>query len=146
MESIGANGRLARVGRLCHRRRWLVLFGWVVAVAAGVLATGPVFAGMPDDFLPGDFEAFEAVRVLERDSDRGGTVAAVVDRVDPGAAPTREIVLRGAAALDGIEGVAEVRHPYVEGPATAGFVAGDGRALLIEVTLDRMEDERTADA
>jgi len=137
-----AEGVIARVGRWCFRRRWWVLGAWVVAVAAGVLASGPMFSSLADGNNPKRVESIQAYDVVNAGNDSGGQIIGLVDGVDPGSATVRELVSATAADIAALPKVKTVEHPYVEGqPAakTRFLVANDGRGLLVVATLVKME-------
>src|SRR6266545_3174058 len=137
-----AEGVIARVGRWCFRRRWWVLGAWVVAVAAGVLASGPMFSSLADGNNPKRVESTQAYDVVNTGNDSGGQIIGLVDGVDPGSATVRELVSATAADIAALPKVKTVEHPYVEGqPAakTRFLVANDGRGLLVVATLVKME-------
>src|SRR5678809_1202568 len=75
---------LGRVGAWCFRHGWWVLAIWVVAVAAGVVATGPLFSRLADSGIPRDVESVAAMDVISAGDDSAGTIIGVVDHVDPG--------------------------------------------------------------
>src|SRR5256885_17234024 len=76
---------LGRLGRWCFRRRWWVLAIWLLAMVAGVLSAGPVFHGLTGGGGPKSLESVAANQVLADAADRGGTVVAVIDRIQPAA-------------------------------------------------------------
>ena len=92
-----ADGFIARIGRWCFRRRWWVLAIWLVAVAGGVLSAGPVFHGLTSGGGPSSLESVHANQVLSDTSQKGSTVTAVVDGIDPAAGAVRDAV-RAAAS------------------------------------------------
>jgi len=127
----------SRVGRFCHRHRWLVLLFWVVAVGAGVFATGPVFDKLSQQSLPDSMESFQAYNVLAEHSEYGATVAVLVDGVDVETPEIQTVVTETAADVGAMSGVLQVVDPY----AVPGYLAEDGRALLLEVVLERMDED-----
>jgi RND superfamily putative drug exporter len=143
-----SEGKLARLGRWCFRRRWWVLSAWVIAVVAGVLASGPVFAGMEQGGAPENVESIEAYDVLADGDEEGGRIVALIDRVDPDSESVRTAVGAAAADLAEATGVRTISHPYVEQQpdGAAGLLAEDGKALLIVVDLAKLDDDaqRTA--
>jgi RND superfamily putative drug exporter len=131
-------GVVARIGRWCFRRRWWVLAAWVVAVGAGVLASGPVFNSLTDSNSPKHVESIEAYDVINRGNETGGQVVGLIDRVDPGSATVRDLVRTTASDLAARPEVKKVEHPYVDGqpPAkTKLLVANDGQGLIVVATL-----------
>ena len=77
---------IGRVGRWCFRHGWWVLAAWLVAVVAGVLATGPLFSRLSDSRPPSNVESITATDVISAGNDSAGTIIAIVDGVDPNAA------------------------------------------------------------
>src|SRR2546423_13205321 len=88
---------LGRLGRWCFRRRWWVLAIWLLAMVAGVLSAGPVFHGLTGGGGPKSLESVAANQVLADAADRGGTVVAVIHRIQPAA---RGVAPGGPAAAD----------------------------------------------
>ena len=125
-----AEGVLSRIGRWCFRRRWSVLLAWLAVAAAGVLASGAVFAGLADNNNPQKVESIEAFDVLNAGADSGGTVVGLIDGVDPRAASLQAAI--GAAAAD-IAAITDVKQV---GPITT---ARDGGALLLPTVLQKVE-------
>ncbi|HLL67913.1 MAG TPA: MMPL family transporter [Micromonosporaceae bacterium] len=139
-------GVMARLGRWCFRRRWVVLALWLVATLAGVASAGPVFSRLASDNIPNHLESVAAWDVLNEGSDRGGQVVGLVDRLDPKGTPARDTIRRAADDLDGIPGTQSIAHPYLDPPLPAEYqparyVGTDQRAVLLVVTLDRLEGD-----
>jgi putative drug exporter of the RND superfamily len=130
-----------RIGRWCARHAWWVLAAWVVLAAAGVLATGPLYSRLADSGIPRDVESVAAYDVINSGNESAGTVVGVVDGIDPAAPEVRRAILDATvdlATLDGVRAVA----PTAQAPTP---IAEDGRATLIQVTLDDLErSERDA--
>lgn len=144
-----AEGIVARVGRWCFRRKWWVVAVWLAAIVVGGLASGPVFRGLGGDNGPQSLESVRAGDVLSAGSNDGGTVTAVVDRVDPRAAAVRDDIRAAAADLSRVSGVRSVATPYDPGlpaAAAAAMTASDGHAVLIQARLANLPDDavRTA--
>jgi putative drug exporter of the RND superfamily len=145
-----ADGFIARIGRWCFRRKWTVLAIWLVGTVLGGLAAGPVFNSLTGSDGPKSMESVQALDVLKAGSDKGGTVTAVVDRVDPGSAAVRDEVRATAAALGGVTGVTGVVTPFdaaMPPQRSETLVAKDGRGVLIQATLTEKasDDESTLD-
>jgi RND superfamily putative drug exporter len=135
-----SEGLLARLGRWCFRWRWLVLAAWLAAAVGGVLAAGPVFAGMEQGGAPEDVESIEAYDVLADGDEEGGRIVGLIDRVEPDAAPVRSAVTSTAVELAGITGVRQVSHPYDDDLTDpAPYLSRDGRALLVVVDLVKLD-------
>ena len=145
-----ADGLIARIGRWCFRRKWWVLAIWLVGTVAGGLAAGPVFNSLSDSDGPKSMESVQAQEVLDAGSDKGGTVTALVDGVDPRAAAVRDRVRAAATGLAGVPGVTGVVTPFDQGlPAgrADAMVAKDGHGLLIQLDLtkDASDESSTLD-
>jgi RND superfamily putative drug exporter len=125
----------AAIGRFCVRRRWLVLAGWVLLVAAGAVASGPVFAGLESARASDSLESIQAYDVFGDNATYGGRVLGLVDdvRVDD---PAFGTAIRAAAGdVARIPHVGRVVDPYAG--AGAGLIATDRRAGVVVVDLDR---------
>jgi len=119
-----------RLATFCYRHRFLVMLAWLVIFAGGIAASGPVFNKLNAD-SDVHFESTDGYDALNAAATDGGTVIAVVDRVDPKAASTRAAVTSAATAIKGIDGVVEVEDPYSAGPAGPALVAKDGEGVLV---------------
>lgn len=119
---------IGRVGSWCFRHGWWVLVGWVVLVAAGVLATGPLFSRLSDGGVPHDVESVAANDVISSGNDSAGTIVGIVDGVDPTAPAVRTAVADVSSGLSTVEGVRSVE------PAAA-----DAHGLVIAVVLSKMD-------
>ncbi|MBC7271191.1 MAG: MMPL family transporter [Streptomyces sp.] len=138
---------LSTLARAATRRPLTVILLWVLFLLLGFgLGTG-VFARLSDNVpeVPGT-ESERAAQYLDRADPTGRSLTGVVEAEavsDPG---LRGEVERAVADVRAIDGVAAVPDPY----ATEGLTAGDGRALLIPVTLrgglDDAAEERAVDA
>ena len=117
---------VGRVGRWCARHAWWVLAAWVVAVAAGVLATGPLFHRLADGGVPRDVESVAAYDVIRAGNDSAGTVVGVVDRVDPASPQVRDAVAAAAGRIANLDGVRQVDHPYQTATSSSLSIATDG--------------------
>src|SRR5581483_4112541 len=91
-----ALGVIARVGRFCFRRRWWVLAAWLVAVASGVLASGPLLNSLAETNTVRRVESIQAYDVMSTGDDSSGQVIGLVDRVDPDATAVHDAVNRAA--------------------------------------------------
>ncbi|MCX5380512.1 efflux RND transporter permease subunit [Streptomyces sp. NBC_00091] len=122
----------ARLALICVRRHVLVLLLWLLLLAAGLAAAGPVMDGL--DRRPWSVAAHESVRgnrLLDGVRPYGGQIDAVVSG-PPVAAPAfrRELAAarRDLAAIPGVRAVT---------PLTEGAFAADRRAALLSVRLGR---------
>ena len=138
-----AHGVIAKVGRWCFRHRWSVLGLWLIAVLLGAFSAGPVFSGLADTNNPKHLESVEAYDVLDKSDTSGGQVVGVVDRIDPANPALSAALTSAAGAIKGLPEVATVACPCQAGaatdPRTAQLIARDGHAVLIVVTLDKIE-------
>jgi RND superfamily putative drug exporter len=136
-----------RLSSFCFRHRILVVTVWVVAIAGGVFASGPVFSALNGDHREVRFESVRGSDVLDSAETDDGTVMAVVDKVDPKAAAVRTAVQAAVADLHRQAGVSSIDDPYATGPA---LVSKDGHALLVIAHLKKgLSDEvkdKTVDA
>lgn len=140
---------LAALGRVCFTHRYLVLLGWLLIAVGGVLATEPIFAKLERAATSNPMESARGAAVLDRESEVGGHVVALVDRVDVTSAEVRQAVSEVAASAAQVPGVRQVLHPYLTEPPNPGLIANDGRALLVLAALnqaDAAEQEERADA
>ncbi len=69
------------IGRFCVRRRWYVLLAWVLLVAAGAAASGPVFGGLESARASDDLESIQAYDIIGDNATYGGRVLGLVDDV-----------------------------------------------------------------
>ncbi len=142
-----ADGLIARIGRWCFRRKWWVLAIWLVGTVAGGLAAGPVFNSLSGSGGPKSMESVQAQDVLNAGSDKGGTVTALVDGVDPRSAAVRDQVRAAATGLAGVPGVTGVVTPFDQGlPAgrAGAMVAKDGHGLLIQLDLTKEASDKSS--
>ena len=128
------------LGRVVARRATLVVLGWIVLVVLGyAAAVGGLFGdGLFDRLTSGDLqldsESTQGRDLLAATSPTGPAYQLLLDDVDP-ADPQLSAALADARAdLGALPGVSAVADPVVAGP---GFVATDGRAVLVTVALDR---------
>ncbi|MEV0135330.1 MMPL family transporter [Dactylosporangium sp. NPDC050688] len=126
-----AEGFMARLGGWCFRRRWWVLGVWLVVVAGGVLAAGPLLDAISEDSsVRKKVESIEAYDLIGTAEDSSGQVVGLVDGVDPAAADVRAAVDAAAARLRGTEHVRQVE---------TAAVSTDRRALLVVATLEKVD-------
>ncbi len=119
---------MARDGQWCFRHGWWVLLAWVVAVVAGVLATGPLFSRLSERGVPNDVESVAAMDVISTGNDSAGTIVGIVDGVDPTADPIRGAVAGAVRDLSTMDGVRGVETP-----------TADAHGLVISVVLSKMD-------
>jgi RND superfamily putative drug exporter len=133
---------IARVGQWCMRHGWWVLAAWAVAVAAGVVATGPLFDRLADGGLPRDVESVAAYGVISTGNDSAGTVIGVIDGVDPTSGAVRQAVTDASRRIANVDGVRSVDQPFTGTSHSGLLVSTDGRAVIVSVTLTGLD--RTA--
>ncbi|MFG1926636.1 MMPL family transporter [Cryptosporangium sp. NPDC048952] len=107
---------------------------WLIAIVGGVFAAGPVFDSLDKKSNDVEFESITGEDVLEEAQTEGGSVIAVVDRVDPAAAATRTAVESAATDLKSEPGIVRVDTPYSAGPA---LISQDKRALMVVVHYEK---------
>src|SRR5215471_19422764 len=103
---------VGRVGRWCSRHWQWVLAAWVVAVVAGGLATGPLFARLADGGPPASVESVAVNSVLNAGNHSGGVIYGVVSHVDAHAPVVADATNRSADELVTLKDVAEVAQPF----------------------------------
>jgi len=134
----------AAIGRFCARRRWPVLAAWILLVAAGALASGPVFAGLEASRASDRLESVQAFDVIGDNATYGARMLGLVDDVAIADPAVRARITAAAADVAGIPHVGRVVDPYAG--ARAGLVATDGRGGVVVVDLDRRITGRERDA
>ena len=125
----------AAIGRFCARRRWLVLAAWVVLVAAGAVASGPVFGGLEASRASDRLESVRAFDVIGDNATYGSRVLGLVDDVPIADPAVRARIEAAAADVARVPHVGRVVDPYKG--VRAGLIATDGRAGVVVVDLDR---------
>ncbi|MFC7494296.1 MULTISPECIES: MMPL family transporter [unclassified Nocardioides] len=127
-------GPLGRIARACHRRRWLVVVAWLLALGAAVGLTSTFGGDLANGTtLAGSDSERAQVLLEERFPARSGDQLDVVVRGDDVNTPeVRAAVTDLLDELAGMPHVAEVADPY----ASPGAIAPDGRTLLARVSLD----------
>jgi RND superfamily putative drug exporter len=131
---------IGRLGRWCFRHWGWVFAAWLVAGAAGIAATGPLFDRLADSGVPRTVESVAAYDILNAGNDSSGTVVGVIDGVDPRSAQVRDLITATAGEIAQMDGVRSVEHPDAGGPGrAAAMTSADGRAILITATLDRLD-------
>jgi len=114
---------------------WLVLAAWVVLVAGGAVASGPVFAGLESSRASDRLESVRAFDVIGNNATYGSRVLGLVEDV-PIADPAVKARIEAAAAdVARVPHVGRVVDPYKG--ARAGLIATDGRGGVVVVDLDR---------
>jgi RND superfamily putative drug exporter len=135
---IEVGGRLAALGRACHRHRRWVLGFWAVILVAGVLIGGRVFEGTVAGGGAGASESAKGTAVVQAADPVKGTVTAVVDGTPVNGPAVRSALSAAATDLARLPGVASVADPSTDGGSA--LVSADGRAGLVSV---RMADGST---
>ncbi len=139
-----AEGVFAAIGRFCARRRWPVLAAWILLVALGALASGPVFAGLEASRASDRLESVRAFDVIGDNARYGARMLGLVDDVPIADPAVRARITAAAADVARIPHVGRVVDPYAG--ARAGLVATDGRGGVVVVDLDRRISARDRDA
>ncbi|QAY73692.1 hypothetical protein ET445_10390 [Agromyces protaetiae] len=130
---------LHRIGRFAYRRAWLVLVGWIVAIAA-ILGVGLGLGGqLQESFAIPGTESQEAIDHLAAvfPQTAGASAKAVVEAPDGASvedAPYRDAITAMETQLEGVDGVASVLGPFDE--YAGDQVSADGRTAYIQVQFD----------
>ncbi|MDH6577934.1 MMPL family transporter [Kitasatospora sp. MAP5-34] len=125
-------GRLAALGRFCHRRRrWVVGF-WVLVLALGVLIGGRVFEGTVAGASSASSEADRGAAAVAAADPSLGSVTAVVDGVPVNGQAVRTAVTQATADIAKLPGVTSATDTYSAGPS---MTSTDGRAGLVDVRM-----------
>lgn len=125
---------LYRIGRVCTRRRWRVLFAWVAIVVA-LVVVGKVAGGQFVDRLqvPGVESQKAANLLLETFPSQAGGSMQVVFHVPNGTSSDEPVASAIAASLDAM---AVVPHVVQPAPALLKRVSSDGKTVLTTVQFD----------
>jgi len=129
-----------RLGAAVYRRRKLVVFTWLVIVAIGIAATGPLSERVTAEF--GGSDRIESARVLARvqeSSATGGDIAVVIDGVSAVAETPPTEVGAALADLAAVPGVVSLLDPWSTG--IGDLAATDGGAALVVVSFANGLDE-----
>jgi RND superfamily putative drug exporter len=117
------------LGSFVYRRRWWVIGAWLVAVALGVVASGPLSERVTAEFTGSD--RIESARVhnrLQAEAPTGGDIAIVVDGLDVVAGPT-PIVQEWLGELSAVPEVVSVIDPW--STDIDALAATDGQGALV---------------
>ncbi|WP_242901539.1 MMPL family transporter [Actinomadura terrae] len=137
--------RLARLARLCYRRRRLTVAAWVVGTFV-VLFTGFGFAAEPlNDFSGGGSGSAKAERLLDDHfPERSGDSITLAVRADGGVrAPDVQAKVKQAIERIGrTPHVSSVTSPYGQ----PGQISPDGRTAFATANLDVPSDDMPTDA
>ena len=121
-----------RLGRFSFRRRWLVTFLWLVVVAAGSTAIGPLFDNLGESNQLSGTESGRGVDAIDAGLDRGVEYVVLVDNIDPAAASTNAALDRAIADTRAITGVQDVSEPRA---------STDNRAVVVTVVLAKSDHQ-----
>ncbi|BFV59906.1 MMPL family transporter [Kitasatospora sp. CMC57] len=130
-------GRLAALGRFCHRHRRWVLGLWAVVLLLGVLIGGRVFESTVSTTSAGGSESAAGTAAVAAADPARGTVTAVVDGGAVSDPAVRAAVTAATAEIGALPGVTSVADPY---GTDGALTSADGRAGLVSV---RMADGST---
>ncbi|GAA1187484.1 RND superfamily putative drug exporter [Kitasatospora gansuensis] len=130
-------GRLAALGRFCHRHRRWVLGLWAVVLLLGVLIGGRVFDSSVSTTSAGGSESAAGTAAVAAADPARGTVTAVVDGAPVSDPAVKAAVTAATAEIGALPGVTSVSDPYGTGGA---LTSTDGNAGLVSV---RMADGST---
>lgn len=125
---------LYRVGRVCTRRRWRVLFAWLAIVVA-LVVVGRAAGGEFVDRLqiPGVESQKATDLLLETFPTQAGGSMQVVFHVSDGTVADEPSASAIAAAMDAMVNVPHVVQPF---PALVKQVSADGTTVLTTVQFD----------
>ena len=129
------------IGSWVYRRRRLVLLGWLVLFAVGIVVGSAVFGNLKDSNGSSSSPSVQGFEILDNASGRGPSVVAVVSGRpvdDPG---TRAAVQAASRRLSALPAVVSVANAYTT-PDPA-LRAADGTASLMVVTLRASDDPMT---
>jgi uncharacterized membrane protein YdfJ with MMPL/SSD domain len=132
--------KLARLARVCYRRRRLVVAAWIVGALA-VLVLGYGFAAKPlNDFAGGSSQSATAKQLLDDHfPKRSGDTITLAVRADAGvrSAGAKARVTRAIDRLAKTPHVASVTSPY----DVPGQISKDGRTAFATANLDVPTDD-----
>jgi putative drug exporter of the RND superfamily len=124
---------------------------WAAVVVAGVVSGGAVFGSAGVEPVE-DVESAMAAKLLATGPAGGGSIIAVVDNADVRAPGVCDSVSRAAGELIGVPGnaVRGVGSPcgasgFVAGAGTSTLQSSDGRAFLVVVALNNIDDSAALD-
>ncbi len=121
------------LGAFTHRRRWSVLAVWLVVIAAGIMAGGPLAERVTAEFSGSNrLEAARVLETLNQEAPTGGDIAIVIDGVDTTGAVAPGPVAANLAELAALDHVVSVVDPWSSG--IEDLRATDGGAALVVVS------------
>jgi RND superfamily putative drug exporter len=126
------------IGSWVYRRRRLVLAGWLVLFALGIVVGSAVFNNLKDSNGSNSSQSVQGFKILDKASGMGPSVVAVVSGRpidDPGA---RAAVQAASQKLAAIPGVVSVANAYTT--TDPQLRSTDGTASLIVVTVRTTDD------
>ncbi|MDH6116026.1 RND superfamily putative drug exporter [Kitasatospora sp. GAS204A] len=131
--SAAAPGKLAALGRFCHRhRRWVLAF-WVAVLALGVLIGGRVFEGSVTNTSSGGYESVQGTNLVAAADPSSGTVTAVIAGQPVDTPAVRDAVTVAAQDLAKLPGVLSVSDAYQSGQQA--LRSADGASSLVNVRM-----------
>ncbi len=133
---------LTAIGCWVHRNRRLVLAGWAVLFAVGIVVGGAVFNDLKDSNGASSSESVRGAQLLDKAAGSGPSMVAVVSGEPVDDPRTRSAVRRASRTLLTLPRVTGVSNAY--NSSDAQLRGADGRASLIVVTLAKTDDPMTA--
>jgi putative drug exporter of the RND superfamily len=121
------------IGRLCYRRRRLVLAAWAVLLVLGLTVGGQAFSRLKTSGGSSSVESVQAFNRLDDASTTGQRLLAVVDGRPVSDPATAAAVTAAARAIRAMPQVADVFDTY-ETPSP-DLKASDGKASVVVVDL-----------
>ncbi|WP_034263757.1 MMPL family transporter [Actinospica robiniae] len=123
---------LTRMGLFCFRRYRWILIVWLVVMAGGGAAIGPVFSDLSNGTTLSGTESAQASDAIQNGVDYGITYYVLVNGVDPNAPATQQALSSAESDTRAITGVKSVTGPTI---------AQDGKALSLTVVLDKADSQ-----
>ena len=128
-------------GRWVYRHRRLVLVGWLVLFAVGIVVGSGVFNKLKDSNGAGSSESVQGARILDQASGMGPSMVAVVSGKPVDDPATRAAVEAASQKVSALPGVVSVATAY--STPDAQLRAADGSASLIVLTVRKTDDPMT---
>lgn len=123
---------ITRLGQFSFRHRWWVLGIWMVLMAGGSAAIGPLFDKAGNTEQLGGTEVGRAAAAIDAGLDHGVAYTVLVDHIDAKSAAATSALQRAVQETAAVPGVQEVSEPDT---------ATDGGAAAITVTLAKSDHQ-----